>query len=87
MTNSLGMMNNCWHVVRPEIIETSESGIPEILFRHPCEPGTGKEGWMQPSIELQIADAKQAAATPSKQFTREEIEKHDGEDDCLACDR
>ncbi len=78
----LGMMNNCWYVVRPEIIETSDSGVPEILFRHPCEPGTGEEGWMQPSVELQIANAKQAAAGPSKQFTREEIEKHDNENDC-----
>lgn len=37
---------------------------------------------MQPSIELQIAGASQATAAPSKQFTREEIEKHDCEDDC-----
>jgi len=78
----MGMMNNCWYVVRPEIIEDSKSGIPEILFRHPTEPGTGKEGWMQPSFESQIADVKQSAGAPEKQFTREEIEKHDKESDC-----
>ncbi len=80
--NTMGMMNNCWYVVRLEIVEDSKSGIAEILFRHPTEPGTGKEGWMQPSIESQIADAKQNAGAPEKQFTREEIEKHDNEKDC-----
>ena len=80
--NTMGMMNNCWYVVQPEVVEDSKSGIAEILFRHPTEPGTGKEGWMQPSIESQIADARQSAGAPEKQFTREEIEKHDKEKDC-----
>lgn len=78
----MGMMNNCWYVVQPEIVENSKCGIAEILFRHPTEPGTGKEGWMQPSVESQIADAKQDAGAPEKQFTRQEIEKHDKEKDC-----
>lgn len=34
---------------------------------------------MKPSLENQIAAAKQEAGTPQKQFTREEIEKHDNE--------
>jgi hypothetical protein len=37
---------------------------------------------MQPSAELRIAQAKQDAATPQKQFTRVDIEKHDKEGDC-----
>ena len=37
---------------------------------------------MKPSVENQIAAAKQEAGAPEKQFTREEIEKHDKEDDC-----
>lgn len=80
--NTMGMMNNCWYVVRPEVIEEREDGVPEILFRHPTEPGTGDQGWMKPSVEMQIADAKQAGNTPQKQFTREEIEKHDSEQSC-----
>lgn len=78
----MGMMNNCWYIVRPEIVEDSKSSIPEILFRHPVQPGTGKEGWMQPSVESKIADAKQSSGAPQKQFTREEIEKHNTDGDC-----
>ncbi len=37
---------------------------------------------MKPSTELLIADAKQSAGTPQKQFTRDELEKHDREDVC-----
>ncbi|KAL2353834.1 hypothetical protein BJ546DRAFT_114268 [Cryomyces antarcticus] len=80
--NVMGMMNNCWYVVRPEIVTDSDSGIPSLMFRHPTEPGTADGGWMKPSTENQIAAAKQEAGTPQKQFTREEIEKHDKEDDC-----
>lgn len=82
--NLMGMMNNCWYIVRPEIVDGGDegSGVPAILFRHPTEPGTGDGGWMKPSTENQIAKARQEAGTPQKQFTREEIEKHDREDDC-----
>ncbi|TKA49862.1 hypothetical protein B0A49_12768, partial [Cryomyces minteri] len=80
--NVMGMMNNCWYVVRPEIVTNSDSGIPSIMFRHPTEPGTADGGWMKASTENQIAAAKQEGGTPQKQFTREEIEKHDKEDDC-----
>lgn len=37
---------------------------------------------MQPSTENQLAEAKREAASPQKQFTREEVEKHNKEDDC-----
>ena len=37
---------------------------------------------MKPSVENQLAAAKQDSGVPDKQFTREEIEKHDSRDDC-----
>ncbi|KAL8737783.1 MAG: hypothetical protein Q9181_001346 [Wetmoreana brouardii] len=76
--NIMGMMNNCWYIVRPEIVEDRPDGATEILWRHPTEPGTGDEGWMKLFTEMQIANAKQSAGTPGKQFTRAEVEKHGG---------
>ncbi|KAK4553809.1 hypothetical protein LTR86_008984 [Recurvomyces mirabilis] len=80
--NTMGMMNNCWYIVKPEVNQGKDDEEPSILFRHPVEPGTGDGGWMQPSEESKIAAAKQDAGSPSKQFTREEIEKHNSENDC-----
>jgi nitrate reductase (NAD(P)H) len=80
--NVMGMMNNCWYVVKPEIVQDGDSDTPSILFRHPVEPGTADGGWMKPNVENQIASAKQDAGAPQKQFTRQEIEQHDKEDDC-----
>ncbi|TLD09664.1 hypothetical protein E2P81_ATG10191, partial [Venturia nashicola] len=80
--NTMGMMNNCWYSVKAEIKEDDEEKSPTIVFRHPVEPGTGDGGWMKPSVENQISAAKQAAGAPQKQFTREEIEKHDTDSDC-----
>ncbi|KAF1364529.1 hypothetical protein EJ07DRAFT_162285 [Lizonia empirigonia] len=80
--NVMGMMNNGWYVVKPFIIQDDDSETPSIMYKHPVEPGTGDGGWMKPSTENQIATAKQEAGAPSKQFTREEIEKHDKESDC-----
>lgn len=37
---------------------------------------------MQPSSENQIEKIKHEVASPQKEFTREEIEKHNKEDDC-----
>lgn len=37
---------------------------------------------MKPSVVNKIEAAKREAGAPQKQFTREEIEKHDKEDDC-----
>jgi nitrate reductase (NAD(P)H) len=78
----MGMMNNCYYIVKPSIIQDDDSDTPSILYRHPVEPGTADGGWMQPSVENQIAKAKQDAGAPQKQFTREEIEKHNEENDC-----
>ncbi|KAH7401282.1 hypothetical protein BKA66DRAFT_564936 [Pyrenochaeta sp. MPI-SDFR-AT-0127] len=80
--NIMGMMNNCWYIVKSSIVQDEDTGIPSIFFRHPTEPGTADGGWMKPSVENQIASAKQDAGAPQKQFTRQEIEKHDKEDDC-----
>ncbi|KAF4918366.1 Nitrate reductase [NADH] 1 [Colletotrichum viniferum] len=81
--NLMGMMNNCWYTVKSEIVEAEEEDGPaSVMFRHPVEPGTGEGGWMKPSVVNQVEAAKRDAGTPQKQFTREEIEKHDKEDDC-----
>lgn len=80
--NIMGMMNNCWYVVKAEIVANEDSNTAAILFRHPVEPGTGKGGWKKNSVENQIINAKNESGTPQKQFTRAEIEKHDSEDDC-----
>ncbi|RMX88701.1 hypothetical protein D0869_01431 [Hortaea werneckii] len=79
--NIMGMMNNCWYTVKMEIIQDDGDPGPLVLFRHPCEP-SGNGGWMKPSAENRIQAAKQQARTPQKQFTRQEIEKHDNENDC-----
>lgn len=80
--NIMGMMNNCYYVVKPSIVQDTDTDVPSIYFQHPTEPGTGDGGWMKPSVENQIAAAKQDAGAPEKQFTRQEVEKHDKEDDC-----
>lgn len=53
-----------------------------FFFRHPVEPATKDGGWMKPSVENKIAEAKQEAGAPQKEFTREEIEKHNTQDNC-----
>ena len=83
--NILGSMNNCWYIVKPELLygeDDDDSNSSCLLFRHPTEPGTGEGGWMKPSTEIQVAMAKQDPGIPQKQFTREEIEKHNGDHDC-----
>lgn len=80
--NIMGMMNNCWYVVKLEVVSSKDSDVPQVLFRHPTEPDVGKGGWMKPSTENQIAEVKQSSGVPQKQFTREEIEKHNTKDDC-----
>ncbi|KAL4809181.1 hypothetical protein BDV18DRAFT_167373 [Aspergillus unguis] len=80
--NITGMVNNCWYQVRPEIEETSDDNEAHLLFRHPVDAGNGMNGWMKQSTEEQIKDIKRKAATPEKEFTRQEIEKHSSPDDC-----
>ncbi|KIW68544.1 hypothetical protein PV04_04483 [Phialophora macrospora] len=73
--NLLGMMNNGWYVVK---LSVDSQG--QLLFRHPYHQ-EGNEGWMTPSMENQLAAAKQDAGIPDKQFTRQEIESHASKDD------
>ncbi|OHW98199.1 nitrate reductase [Colletotrichum incanum] len=80
--NLMGMMNNCWYTVKSEIVDDAKTDDTYVLFRHPVEPGTGDGGWMKPSVVNQVEAAKRNSGTPQKKFTREEIEKHDKEDDC-----
>ncbi|KAK0664557.1 nitrate reductase [NADH] [Cercophora samala] len=81
--NLMGMMNNSWYTVKSEIITDTQGKTPAtVRFRHPTEAGTLTGGWIQPSEEVKLAEAKQEAGTPEKKFTREEIEKHDKEGDC-----
>lgn len=77
-----GTMNNSWYVVKTEVSVDEDSDIPSIIFRHPVMPGTDESGWQRPSIENKIAKIKEEAAAPQKQFTKDEIEKHNSEDDC-----
>jgi len=74
-TNSLG------YTVKIQIGQ-DDNGTPTLTFKHPVEPGNGDGGWMQPSTEIKLRNAQQSSGTPTKQFTREEIEKHDNEKDC-----
>lgn len=79
--NIMGMMNNCWYTVKTEFHQDDEDSDISVLFRHPVDP-SGDGGWMKPSIENQFEAIKQKSGNPQKQFTREEIEKHDKDDDC-----
>lgn len=79
--NTIRMMNNCWYEVRPETHDSSDTST-SLLFRHPVDAGTSTNGWMKPSTSEQIESIKQKASAPEKQFTRQEIEKHNTEDDC-----
>ncbi|KAF2718598.1 hypothetical protein K431DRAFT_322297 [Polychaeton citri CBS 116435] len=77
--NLMGSMNNVQYLVKSEMV-TDDS--PHVLFRHPVEPGNGEGGWQKESTENQISNAQKKTDAPKKQFTREEIEKHDQQDDC-----
>lgn len=72
----MGMMNNGWYIVKSETC-----GDKGLLFRHPID-AEGNGGWMKPSVENQLAAAQQSSGIPDKQFTREEIEKHNTRDNC-----
>jgi len=78
--NLMGMMNNVQYLVKSEMVTDDSS--PHVMFRHPVEPGSGEGGWQKASAENKIAEAQKKTDAPKKQFTREEIEKHDQPDDC-----
>lgn len=68
--------------MKPGVIDDKDSDETVLIFRHPTEVGNGDGRWMKASVENRVAEAKQQAGTPRKQFTRQEIEKHDCKDDC-----
>jgi len=72
----MGMMNNGWYIVKPDIDKDGK-----LVYRHPYHQ-ENSEGWMKPSTENQLSAAKQDSGVPDKQFTRQEIEKHNKKDDC-----
>lgn len=77
--NLLGMMNNAVYRVRPRIRQVK--GDTVLTFEHPVSQGPDGSGWMKPAITDQLKAAEQAAASPAKQFTRDEVEKHNKEGD------
>ncbi|PKS12473.1 hypothetical protein jhhlp_000679 [Lomentospora prolificans] len=80
--NIMGMMNNCWYQVKPEITSSDDAEEPYVLFRHPVELESREPGWMQSSMENKMAAAKIAPANDKKRITRQEFEKHDKDNDC-----
>ncbi|KAH8731567.1 hypothetical protein GQ44DRAFT_746275 [Phaeosphaeriaceae sp. PMI808] len=68
--NIMGMMNNCRYVVKLSIVQDSDCDTPTILFRHPVEPGTADGGWVKPSVENQIASAKEDAGAPENRILK-----------------
>lgn len=86
--NVMGMMNNCWYRLEADTLPPDDNNNSvRLRFKHPVSPGAGKpsvEGWMKPSVENEVEMAKQdpGGGGSAKRFTREEIEKHDREDDC-----
>lgn len=71
------MMNNCWYRVKM----SPDQDLHHVVCRHPVDP-KGDRGWMKESTENQLNAAKQSSGVPDKQFTRQEIEKHNKKDDC-----
>lgn len=74
--NVMGMMNNGYYKVK---IQPDKGKT--LIFRHPFHQ-EDSDGWMRPSTENQVAAAKQSSGVPEKQFTRQEIERHNSKDDC-----
>ncbi|ODM15010.1 hypothetical protein SI65_09505 [Aspergillus cristatus] len=80
--NIEGMMNKCWYEVRPETYDPPDTSSTHLLFCHPVDAGTSTNGWIKPSTSEQIESIKQNASAPENQLTRQEIEKHNTQDDC-----
>ncbi|KAK3179404.1 hypothetical protein K4F52_009149 [Lecanicillium sp. MT-2017a] len=83
--NLLGMMNNGYFKVQFQTCrDEHDSGKAVLICQHPVEPGPGDGGWMQPSFEnrLEQQKAESVGSEAKKKLTREEIEKHDSQEDC-----
>jgi nitrate reductase (NAD(P)H) len=77
------MMNNAWYRVKLHTAYDEKEGQPVLQALHPIAPGGAEGGWQKPSPE-EVAKQKAADAAQSttKEFTLEEVEKHDTEKDC-----
>lgn len=88
--NIMGMMNNRRYEVRMDIEYSNFNGDSNgnnstqtfLDFKHPVAQGRDNSGWMKPSVANQMEAANETSSVPQKQFTRQEIEKHDKKDDC-----
>ncbi|KAJ9118108.1 hypothetical protein QFC22_004007 [Naganishia vaughanmartiniae] len=79
--NLTGMMNNAWYRVRPEL-ETGADGKTFVRFKHPVGPGVTLDGWMKASeVEMAKEEVSKSGQDDEKQFTLDEIQKHDKPDD------
>ena len=79
----MGMMGNGYYVVRPQVeAKTASKGTEAaLIYKHPFDPKENT-GWMKPSTEVQLQAAKSDTGVPDKQFTRQEVEKHNNNSDC-----
>eukprot|EP00743_Colponemidia_sp_Colp-15_P008859 GILK01009669.1.p1 GENE.GILK01009669.1~~GILK01009669.1.p1 ORF type:complete len:854 (-),score=107.20 GILK01009669.1:121-2682(-) len=83
--NLMGMMNNSWYRIKIEL-DQDAAGPPSMSFKHPVVVG-GSEGWKTQQRELQYQSLmpRVPPVTPlpkHKQFTMDEVAKHNKPDDC-----
>ncbi len=64
------MMNNCWYTVRPEVLKKGADGVVELLFKHPCESGTGDGGCSKSSLSSRLLTPNDPE-TPQRSTSRE----------------
>lgn len=73
----MGMMNNSQYRVKFQLDSDPTTHQPALHFRHPVAPGCVDGGWMKPSPEEAIkAKAAEANNDDAKEFSLEDIEKH-----------
>ncbi|CDO69334.1 hypothetical protein BN946_scf184746.g15 [Trametes cinnabarina] len=77
--NLMGMMNNAWYRVRPNVIEDAKTILPVLQFQHPVAPGNEEGGWMTPRHDN--GDEGQNVVGNLKTYSLEEIAKHNTKDD------
>ncbi|XP_031272989.1 nitrate reductase [NAD(P)H]-like [Pistacia vera] len=87
--NVMGMMNNCWFRVKPNVCKPHKGEIG-IVFEHPTQPGNQSGGWMAKERHLEkSSDAnptlKKSVSSPfmntsSKTFSMSEVKKHNSAD-------
>lgn len=73
-------MNNSIYKVKPSF-EKSQEDQALMIFNHPTQPGPVEGGWMQLSAEEKIKASSKPATGGQREFTLEEIAKHNKQDD------